>query len=271
MARRMTRLLAMGGVAALLAACEGEGAAAEARGADRCVLFDHSHAAWTRILSRFVRAEKVDYTGLHQRGRPDLEAYLRELSAVCRDAPAHWSRPQRLAYWINTYNASTVKLVVDHHPIKSIRSIGLLPFAAFRERFISRGGAEGERISLDTIENDLLRKQIGDPRIHFALVCASVSCAALRPEAYRAADIDRQLDEAAFAFLADRTKNRIDPDSGAVQLSPVFRWYQSDFEESGRSIAQFAAHYAPADLAAALRRPGARMEFTDYDWSLNGS
>ena len=231
-----------------------------------CTPVDHDHAAWTTILGRFVRTGEVAYGRLGREGAPLLASYLDGLSSACADDYARWSRAERLAFWINAYNAFTVKLVLDHYPIASIRRIGWLPGAAFREAFIPMPGLKGGNVSLDDIENGTLRADFREPRIHFALVCASRSCPVLRGEAYRAADLDRQLDDQARTFLADRTKNRFDPASNTLHLSSIFKWFRTDFEAGAGSLPAYVGRYLSDPRATA---PGVRIEFLDYDWSLN--
>ena len=231
-----------------------------------CVPVDHDHATWTTILNRFVRSGEVDYRGLEREGVPLLDAYLNGLSSACADDYVRWSRAERLAFWINAYNAFTVKLVLDHYPIASIRTIGWLPGAAFREHFIPMPGLKGGSVSLDDIENGTLRADFREPRIHFALVCASRSCPMLRGEAYRAADLDRQLDDQARGFLGDPTKNHFDATTNTLYLSSIFKWYRVDFEDAAGSLRVYVGRYLSDPRAAAS---GVRIEFLAYDWSLN--
>jgi len=235
-----------------------------------CATFDHEHRAWTHLLERYVRDGRVDYAGLHRDARPALASYRDALSAVSRTCYAEWTREQRLAFWINAYNANAVELVLEHYPVRSIRAIGWVPGSAFRTTFIPMKDLAGGELSLDDIENGHLRKEFGEPRIHFAIVCASVSCPSLRSEAYRAADLDRQLDDQARRFLADRTKNRFDLGSRTFHLSSIFKWFREDFEKASGSLPAFIARYVDPETAAALAEPGVRLEFLDYDWSLNG-
>ncbi|MCC7241533.1 MAG: DUF547 domain-containing protein [Acidobacteria bacterium] len=230
--------------------------------------FDHEHRAWTAILATYDSSGGVDYEGLLQRGQPALDVYLDALAAAVPDERG-WTRPERMAYWINAYNAFTVRLVLDHYPLKSIRSIGFLPYAAFRKSFIPLG-ADGKKISLNTIENDVLRTQFADPRVHFALVCASKGCPALRSEAYRADVLDAELDDAARRFLADTSKNQWDAASRTLRLSSIFRWYREDFERAAGTVPQFVARYAPPAMAGALAGTPPRIAYLEYDWSLNG-
>ncbi len=229
--------------------------------------FDHDHSEWTDLLKRYVRDGDVDYRGLAGEGRGPFDAYLRSLQAA--SASEHtFRRDERMAFWINAYNAFTIRLVLDNYPIESIRAIGLLPGAAFRKKFIPLGRG-GEEISLDTIEHEILRKEFQDARIHFAIVCASKSCPALRSEAYRARDLARQLDDAARGFLADPSKNRLDG-SETLHLSPIFKWFREDFERDAGSLEAFAARYAAPNDAERIRTAKMQLEFLDYDWSLNG-
>ena len=241
-----------------------------AAAAPPCAAFDHEHRAWTRLLEQYVRDGRVDYGGLHRDARPALSAYRDALSAVSRTCYADWTREQRLAFWINTYNASAVELVLEHYPVRSVRAIGWVPGSAFRTKFIPMKGLAGGELSLDDVEHEHLRKEFGEPRIHFAIVCASVSCPSLRSEAYRAADLDRQLDDQARRFLADPTKNRLDRTARTFRLSSIFKWFREDFEKAAGSLPAFVARYVDPATAAALGETDARIEFLDYDWSLNG-
>lgn len=246
---------------ALLAVCSLTGAAA----ADS---FDHDHASWTVLLTRYVRNGNVDYRGLAGERRGGFDAYLRSLQAASASEPA-FSRDERMAFWINAYNAFTIRLLLDNYPIGSIRSIGLLPGAAFRKAFIPLGPG-GNEISLDTIEHEILRAKFQDARIHFAIVCASKSCPALRSEAYRARDLAQQLDDAAQGFLADPSKNRLDVASGTLHLSPIFKWFREDFERDAGSLEAFVARHARPPDAERIGATKMRLVFLDYDWSLNG-
>ncbi len=232
--------------------------------------FDHSHAAWTRLLGRFVRDGSVDYAGLRA-GTDDLRSYLASLEAVRPAAYEAWSRSERLAFWINAYNAYTVRLILEHYPVESIKDIGSLFKSPFSKVFIPLRGLRGRDLSLEDIEHGILRKELREPRIHFAIVCASKGCPALRAEAYRAADLERQLDEAARGFLRDPMKNRIDLASRTLALSPIFKWFREDFEGASGSLPEFVARLVDEPTSRALREGGRfRIEFLDYDWTLNG-
>jgi hypothetical protein len=232
---------------------------------------DHEHPAWTALLRQYVHDGEVDYAGLKARGQPELTAYLRSLEALGPGEYAPFTREQRLAFWMNVYNAYTVQLILDHYPLKSIRRIGWLPLAAFRARFIPLRVLGGqETLSLWQVEHTHLRRELKDPRIHFAIVCASRSCPKLRAEAYRASEVDAQLEDAARGFVRDSFRNQVDPARGKAQVSRIFKWYQGDFERDGRTLGEYIAQYAEPAQAEVLRKQGSRVGFLGYDWSLNG-
>lgn len=230
-----------------------------------CAPIDHSHSAWNTILQQSVRDGQVAYAALKKNDTP-LQAYLKDLSATCATDYEGWSREQRLAFWINAYNAFTIRLILDHYPIASIRKIGWLPGAAFREKFIPMPGLKGGAISLNDIEHDTLRANFREPRIHFALVCASTSCPALRNEAYRASELGEQLDDQARTFLHDTSKNRFDAEANTLYLSQIFDWFRADFETEAASVQAYVARYMDD---ARVGGPDVDVEYLDYDWSLN--
>ena len=152
------------------------------------------HAAYDRLLKKYVNKKGlVNYKGL----KAEEQALNQYLALLSKNPPtASWSKPDQMAFWVNAYNAYTLRLILDYYPLKSIKDIGpkiKIPLVTtpWAMKFFSIGG---EKMSLDQIEHSILRKKFDDPRIHFALVCASISCPALRPEAYTAANIERQLD-----------------------------------------------------------------------------
>lgn len=233
--------------------------------AQACSSVDPDHAAWSALLSRRVVDGRVDYAGLLRDDQSTLDSYLATLSATCAEDYARWSRDEKIAFWLNAYNAFTVRLILDHHPLRSIRNIGWLPGAAFRMPFIPMAGLRGEEMSLDDIEHRVLRAEFSEPRIHFALVCAARSCPPLRAEAYRAADLDQQLDDQGRRFLGDRTKNRVEQAAGKLYLSAIFNWFRPDFETNG-PLGSFVAPYLDLQASDIVNF---EIEFLDYDWSLN--
>ncbi len=221
-----------------------------------------SHAPWNALLQRHVTADGlVDYQGF---GKDSvlLDDYLNNLQNSKPSDPS-WTTDERKAFWINAYNAFTVRLVMRHYPLASIRDIGSKPRIPFVNtpwdiHFIK---IEGEDLDLNNVEHRKLRAGFGDPRIHFAIVCASTSCPQLSNQAYRAQDLDVQLDQAARAFLNDRRRNEIDRKS--PKLSKIFEWYKGDFTADGSLIA-FVNRYGPMQID-----PKAKLRFLPYDWSLN--
>lgn len=237
-----------------------------------CTTVDPAHAAWTRILAAHVEHGLVDYEGIAARDRGALDAYLATLAGTCLADYEAWPREARIAFWLNAYNAATVRLVLDEWPLESIRDVGWLPGAAFRRPVLVMRGLGRGRMSLDDVEHGTLRRDpaLFDARIHFALVCAARSCPPLRSEAYRGDDLGAQLDDQGRRFLRDRTKNRWEPATRTLRLSRIFDWFREDFERAAGSPVAFAARYLPAKDAAAVEVGPVTVEHVDYDWSLNG-
>lgn len=210
------------------------------------------HTPFSELLSRVVdTAGMVDYTTLEdQQGK--LKAYLVHLEE--HQPKRDWIEQDILAYWINTYNAYTLQLIVEHYPLASIKDIRdpwkrkLIPF-------------KDQMISLDHVEHDILRK-MGEPRIHFAINCASISCPVLQAEAYEPDQLEQQLDNAARRFINDPTRNMISSDS--LRLSKLFKWFRKDFTQNG-TLREFIARYAEKNFNAK-----AGVSFLDYNWNLNG-
>ena len=244
--------------------------------------FDTTHAAWTALLRKHVRllragqATQAHYAGFAAE-RAALTAYRASLAAVTAAAFAAWTRAERRAFLINAYNAFTVELILTRYPdLKSIKDLGSLLSNPWKPKWITLLGA---KVSLDDIEHAMLRKRgdYDDPRVHFAVNCASIGCPALREEAFVAARLDAQMDEQALRFMSDRTRNRLDVQRGQLALSKIFDWYGEDFRLGHRgiaSLAAFAARYAdvladaPADRER-IRAGRVDIVFTDYDWALN--
>ncbi len=235
-----------------------------------CAGIEREHTDWGSLLGKYVHDGLVDYASWKRQGTAEVNNYLASLSSLCAADERAASRDERLAFWINAYNAFTVKLILDHYPVGSIRSIGWLPQAAFKIKFIPMPGLGKGNLSLDEIENDILRKELQEPRIHFAVVCASKSCPKLRSQPYRADAVSLQLEQAARDFIQDPSKNRYDVAKRTFYASSIFKWFRGDFERAKGSLAAFIGQYAQPDVAAALKQGNVRIEFLDYDWSLNG-
>lgn len=249
------------------------------------------HGIWDNLLQSYVypirhgQASRVDYAGL-QLEQEKLESYLTQLSEVSQNAFSSWDQTEQLAFLINAYNASTVKLVLTRYPdLESIKDIGFLFFGnPFTKEFIP---LLGKTRSLDDIEHKLIRGsgQYNDPRIHFAVNCAAVGCPALRNAAYTGEKLDEQLESATRDFLADRTRNRYNTRKNRLEISEIFDWYRKDFEKGWQdwhSLRQFFTHYAEElkdipkvtppielDVKQAKIKNDIKIKFLDYDWALN--
>lgn len=224
---------------------------------------DHSpsNQLYTKILQKYVNSSgQVNYKGL----KNDKAAFEQYLKLLSDNAPSEkWSNNEKKAYWINAYNAFTLKLIIDNYPVKSIKDIGpyiQIPFVntPWQKQFFKIGG---EDMKLDRIEHDILRKQDKDPRVHFTLVCASRSCPKLRNEAYEASRLDEQLEEQGKAFLTDKSKNIITQDK--LQLSKIFSWFKGDFTKNG-SLIEFLNRFSPVKI-----NKDADIDYLTYNWSLN--
>jgi hypothetical protein len=241
--------------------------------------FDSSHAAWTRLLQEHVRwsedgsASTVDYAAF-ARQADALAAYLDTLGRVDATTFSSWPKPERDAFLINAYNAATVQLILTRYPdLESIKEIGGWFGSPWKQSFVS---LLGQKRSLDEIEHELLRgaADYDDPRIHFAVNCASIGCPALRPEAYAGKQLDAQLQDQTRRFLRDRSRNRYDPARESLVVSRIFDWYGEDFVRHAGGVGAFLASQAdalalPADAAARARSNDLPVRFSNYDWRLN--
>lgn len=241
-----------------------------------------AHGPWTKLLQRCVmdtqdgHSTVVDYD-CFAHAREELAAYLASLGEVSGTEFEQWSRDARLAFLINAYNAWTVQLILTEWPdLNSIRDLGSLLRSPWKKSFIP---LFGDTVSLDDIEHGMIRApgRYDDPRIHFAVNCASIGCPALRREAYSAERLDAQLEEQTTSFLADRSRNRME--NGRLALSPLFDWYQEDFERTWRGSGdrrEFLARYADAlgldaTQTRRLLQGELRLDYLPYDWSLNAA
>jgi Protein of unknown function, DUF547 len=244
--------------------------------------FDHS--IWNGLLQKHVhmvrdgRASKVDYHAFLQ-NRQELRSYLSRLSAVKPNEFAAWAKSTQLAFLINAYNAYTVELILTRYPeLDSIKDLGSFLRSPWKKKFVP---LLGETRSLDDIEHGMIRENgvYNEPRIHFAVNCASIGCPALLNVAFTGDKLEQQLDAVTRAFLADRSRNRYNAKTGRVEISKIFDWYRADFESGWHdwhSLNQFLAHYADslADTPEAKKKlttVDVKVTFLDYDWKLNGT
>jgi hypothetical protein len=210
-----------------------------------------SHDAWDALLKKHVsNTGKVSYKGLKS-DQVKFEAYLKTLSD---NAPqASWSKPEAMAYWINAYNAFTIKLILDNYPIASITKIS--NGKPWDDKWIHIGD---KVYSLNNIENDILRPQYKDARIHFAVNCAAKSCPTILNKAWTATNLEANLDQQAKKFLANKDFNQIGADKASV--SKIFEWYAVDFGK----LPDFLNKYASVKL-----KPDAKITYNEYNWALN--
>lgn len=234
------------------------------------VIFSQQHQIFSDVLSKYVKNGLVDYKGLEKEN--NLNKYLKQLSATNPDKLSH---NEKLAFWINAYNAFTLQVIRDNYPVKSItdlhtggKVIGyLLGKTVWDKEFIT---INDKKYSLNDIEHKILRK-MNEPRIHFAIVCASISCPELRNEAFEADKIDAQLQEQTTKFLNDKTRNHFDLKNRKAYISEIFNWFGEDFGKTDENILKFIANYIPLGISNDIKNNISKWDisFNDYDWNLN--
>jgi len=249
-------------------------------GAATAQAFDHQ--PWDDLLQSHVvviadgQITQTDYAGF-QSQRQDLKRYLASISKVSQADFDRWSSDTQLAFLINAYNAWTVELILTKYPdLNSIKDLGGFFSSPWKKAFIPLFGRE---VSLDHIEHALIRGagRYHEPRIHFAVNCASIGCPALRNKAYTPALLDAQLEEQTQLFLQDKSRNRLEGDQ--LQVSEIFKWYRDDFEQGWRNaetLAAFLVLYAEAleldaEQQTKLQQGQIAIRYLDYDWQLNDS
>ena len=227
------------------------------------------HAAWNRFLARYVVAgadgiNRVAYGRAGADDRAALGSYLAGLAGTDVDG---LSRAEQMAFWINLYNATTIRVVLDHYPVASIRDIdispGLFADGPWDAPLVT---VSGEALTLNDIEHRILRPLWRDARVHYALNCAALGCPNLAPVAYTGATVEGMLELAARAFVSHPRGVTIAGDE--VTVSRLYDWYIEDFGDSEAGVIDHLTHYAEPDLAGRLRAIG-RLDGTTYDWALN--
>lgn len=226
------------------------------------------HGTWTELLARFVKPSSsgvnlVDYRGFSG-ARGELDSYIRGLEAT---RISNFNRDEQMAFWINLYNAVTVRVVLDHMPVASIRDIdispGVLAVGPWDKELVT---VEGEALTLNDIEHRILRPIWKDPRIHYAVNCASIGCPNLKTQAWTANGLGAALDAAARAYVNDPRGVRIA--GGDITVSRIYDWFIEDFGGDEGGVIAHISRYASPDLARQIRGIGA-LNNTEYDWSLN--
>lgn len=233
--------------------------------AKRTSMKDLDHSPYDQLLKKYVDDRgMVDYRAwkASTSAQKQLDSYIDSLS---RSTPAKASKNDQLAFWINAYNAITIKGILREYPTSSIRNHtaklwGYNIWKNLKLRFA------GKELSLDDIEHELLRK-MNEPRIHFAIVCASIGCPKLRNEAYVSDKLDSQLSDNAKAFFADREKFK---HSGSqFEVSPILKWFAEDFGDGQAELLKTIRPYLPAKAQKAVENGGVRISYLSYDWDLN--
>ena len=252
--------------------------------------FDHSYATYNSLLNQYVINARVNYEGFIN-SRAEFETFLRALGSVDEDVFESWTEEQRLAFWINAYNAFTIKAIIDHYPIKrSFTLVGI--FYAPSDSILQIKGvwtklqfrALGNMVTLDEIEHQILRKKFNEPRIHMAINCASISCPDLRNEAYTPEKLEEQLADASTNFVNNPDKGvYVNEQSGKVKLSKIFKWFGDDFINNYGSkklfnnyslkenaVLNFTSEYIESEeVKEYLMNNKLKIGYLGYDWHLN--
>ena len=252
--------------------------------------FDHSYATYNSLLNQYVINARVNYEGFIN-SRAKFETFLRTLGSVDENVFESWTEEQRLAFWINAYNAFTIKAIIDHYPIKrSFTLVGI--FYAPSDSILQIKGvwtklqfrALGNMVTLDEIEHQILRKKFNEPRIHMAINCASISCPDLRNEAYTPEKLEEQLADASINFVNNPDKGvYVNEQSGKVKLSKIFKWFGDDFINNYGSkklfnnyslkenaVLNFTSEYIESEeVKEYLMNNKLKIGYLGYDWHLN--
>lgn len=252
------------------------------------IAFDHEHALLDSVLQKHVLQGRVDYHTLH-RDTATLDRYLETLARIEPAAYEKWTRAQKLALWINAYNAFTLRVILDHYPItRSVFADPLRRYPASSIRQIPgvwklrRWPVAGSTWTLDHMEHVILRRELVEPRIHFVLVCASIGCPLLENRAFGASTLELRLEQAADNYIHRDGKVQIDRKNRAVRLPQIFSWFAEDFKPLPEFAGHFARHppeaagvltwiyrYASAEERDFLKSDAYEITYLEYDWGLN--
>ncbi len=250
--------------------------------------FDHEHSLLNEVLGDYVLDAKVNYKGLQQND-DQLLRYLDSLDTVSRDEVHRWTREQQLAFWINGYNAFTLKAILDNYPVTTHTVKGIIAPASSILQIHGvwkelEWNIAGESLTLDQIEHQILRVEFSEPRIHFSIVCASVGCPDLRSEAFTAAKLEMQLEDQTLSYISNDYKGfKVDLENDEVSVSKLFSWFTEDFQDvdgnprqfkgknkKEQSILLYISQYID-DSAVIEFMASTKVDFKylSYDWALN--
>lgn len=221
--------------------------------------FDHSK--FDAILKTYVNDGFVEYSKLKE-NKEDLSKFRSYLGDLNSAKVENFDRNEKLAFWINAYNAYTIDLIINNLPIASIKNIGNF-FNGPWDQNICKAGRE--TYTLNHIEHKILRVDFQEPRIHFAIVCASISCPKLLSTAFTKQNIEELLDIGAKNFINDSTKNMFDAKENILMASKIFSWFGEDFDSMGGTIGVWNKYTKTQQIPK-----NSDIDFIDYDWSLNG-
>lgn len=233
--------------------------------------FDHSHKSFDKILKDNVSFLGYQSSFNYKNLKSDtklLDQYLSGLSKVKKSKFDSWSRDNRLTFLINSYNAFTIKLILDNYPVKSIKDLGGLFLGPWKKRFFTLFEKEE---NLDSVEHVMIRKNFDEPRIHFAVVCASIGCPSLQNFAFKSSELEKQFKLVTKSFLNNTAKNSYDVKKKKLKLSKIFKWYGGDFKNKYGSYLSFVStritdHKPSHQLIA---KDKVKRSWTNYDWALN--
>ncbi|MCC7429674.1 DUF547 domain-containing protein [bacterium] len=220
--------------------------------------FAFEHSKFHTILQKYVKNGFVSYKALLET-KTDLAIFRSYLTELEKTETAKLNQNEKLAFWINVYNAYTIELILQNYPVKSIKKIGTLLKGPWDQEIVKVGG---KKFTLNHVEHEILRKEFKEPRIHFAIVCASISCPNLLPKAFNSENTQILLDEAGKNFINDEAKNKYDKAKNTLYASAIFDWFSEDFKNSGGVVGVWN-NYSKTKL----EKP--EIKFLDYDWNLN--
>ena len=223
---------------------------------------DNLHQSFDELLQNYVHGNRFDYEGIFN-NKKDLQQLFDYVDLLEKQNPASWEKNDALAFWINLYNAATLELVLQNYPLKSIKDIGGLFSSPWKREVVT---VAGRKLTLDAIENDVIRKEFGDARIHFAVNCASIGCPPLAIFAYSGKLLDAQLNENTQRALND--PNWVEITEDKILVTKIFDWYKGDFETDAGSVRKFIAKFRPADQQK-IFDDSRKIETMDYNWNLN--
>lgn len=238
--------------------------------------FDHNYQDYGSLLKTHVfwlpggHASVVDYAQLRTKS-PELQKVERLFSSVSNNEFQQFTRQQQMAFLINAYNFFTLKLIAENYPVASIRDLGNILRSTWKRPFFKL--LDNQR-TLDWVEHDMLRPNYKEPRIHFAINCASIGCPALYPEPFTANKLESHLADTEKRFLKDRSRNRFNASNNSLMVSRIFEWFGSDFERPNQTLQQWLASRANllADTPESRKQIAAgqfKLQFLSYDWALN--